>query len=63
MEKRVQKPTDQDYEDFHAVLIKSLQQLVTLPYIQNHIEEYFFGVEVQDRLKEWKWPHTENSTQ
>ena len=51
---RVQMPTAQDYEDFDAVLIKSLQQLVTLPSIQLHIEDYFFDPEVQARLKEWK---------
>ena len=62
VDKRVQMPTVQDYDDFDAVLIKSLQQLVTLPSIQLHIEDYFFAPEVQARLKEWKWPRTEDST-
>ena len=59
---RVEMPTVQDHDDFDAVLIKSLRQLITLPYIQEHIEDYFFAPEVQDRLKEWKWPRTEDST-
>ena len=54
VDKRVQMPSVQDLDDFDAVLIKSLQQLVTLPCIQQHIEDYFFAPEVQDRLKEWK---------
>ena len=51
---RVEMPTVQDHDDFDAVLIKSLRQLITLPFIQQHIEDYFFAPEVQDRLKEWK---------